>query len=352
MGRRVIDRIVTIRDGETATALMMFAYSFLAMTSYNILKPITRSQFISALGADNLPYVQLGAGLLIGVLMQWYSRGAALLPRRLVIPATLGVEALVLTLFWLLFRTGAEWVSVAFYVLALILGILLTSQFWTLAIDIYDARQARRLFGFIGGGASLGGATGAGVTSLVVAELGTNNLLLVSAALLGLCAMLVTAIVRRERISTSALAVAGERGVGGGEALRLLRSSRHLQMIAVLIGCAAVGAAIIEQQLNMAAESLTVGSTDAITAFLAQITFYLSIVGFVVQVVLTSRIHRSLGLAVALLILPASLGATGALILWTGHCGPSAPRELWMPRCGTASTRPHGRCCSCLFRPT
>jgi AAA family ATP:ADP antiporter len=317
MPRRAIDRIVTIRDGEAATAMLMFTYSFLAMTSYNILKPITRSQFISALGADNLPYVQFGAGLLIGVLMQWYSKGAALLPRRWVIPTTLGVEALVLTLFWLLFQTGAGWVSVAFYVLALILGILLTSQFWTLASDIYDARQAKRLFGLIGGGASLGGATGAGLTSLIVAEVGTTDLLLVSAALLGVCACLVTAIVQRERVSTNASAL-DERGVGGGEAIRLLRSSRHLQMIAILIGCAAIGAAIIEQQLNMAAEALAGGSTDVMTAFLAQITFYLSLAGFFVQIVLTSRIHRSLGLAVALLILPVTLGATGALILATG----------------------------------
>src|SRR5215212_10144462 len=68
-----IRRVVPWRDGEAATALMMFAYSFLAMTAYNILKPITRSQFISALGADNLPYVQLAAGVCIGVLMQLYS---------------------------------------------------------------------------------------------------------------------------------------------------------------------------------------------------------------------------------------------------------------------------------------
>ena len=33
----------------------MFAYLFLAMTGYNILKPITRSKFITSLGADNLP---------------------------------------------------------------------------------------------------------------------------------------------------------------------------------------------------------------------------------------------------------------------------------------------------------
>src|SRR5437867_2284115 len=196
--RRLFGKLVTLREGEAATALLMFAYSFLAMTSYNILKPITRSKFITALGADNLPYVQLAAGVLIGVLMQLYSQAIARLPRRWVIPVTQAGGVAVLVLFWFLFRTGATWVSVAFYVLGLVLGVLLISQFWTLANDIYDPRQARRLFGFIGGGASLGGATGAAITAFVVKEVGTVNLLLVSAAIMIVCLLLVVAIVRRE----------------------------------------------------------------------------------------------------------------------------------------------------------
>ena len=67
--RRLLRPIVELRDGESTTALLMFAYSFLAMTAYNIVRPITRSKFIADLGADNLPWVQLGAGLLIGVIM-------------------------------------------------------------------------------------------------------------------------------------------------------------------------------------------------------------------------------------------------------------------------------------------
>ena len=34
---------------------MMFAYSFLAITSYNIIQPLTRSKLISSLGAVNIP---------------------------------------------------------------------------------------------------------------------------------------------------------------------------------------------------------------------------------------------------------------------------------------------------------
>ena len=73
-------------------------------------------------------------------------------------------------LFWFLFTTiGQDWIAVAFYIVGLILAVLLISQFWTLANDIYDPRQAKRIFGFIGGGASLGGATGAALTAFLVA---------------------------------------------------------------------------------------------------------------------------------------------------------------------------------------
>ena len=70
-------------------------------------------------------------------------------------------------------------------------AILLISQFWTLANGIFDPRQAKRLFGFIGGGVMLGGMAGSGLTALIVKSVGTNTLLLVSAA--ALLASMVTA---------------------------------------------------------------------------------------------------------------------------------------------------------------
>jgi AAA family ATP:ADP antiporter len=323
--RRGLALVVQFREGELATGVMMFAYSFLAMTAYNVIKPITRSKFISSLGAENLPYVQLAAGLLIGVLMQGYSVLVGRLPRRYVAPLTLTGMSALLVGFWLLFRTAGEWVSVGFYLLGLILGILLISQFWTLANDIYDARQAKRLFGFIGGGSSLGGMTGAGLTAVLVSRVGTQNLLLCSASILLVCAGLVGLIVRREEAAGRAgVRPTEEEGVGGKEAIRLLRESRHLQIIALVIGFAAIGAGLIEQQLNMAAEAFKGrAATDNLTAFLAQVTLYLSAIGFFIQVALTSRIHRYLGVGFALLVLPASLGVTGLVMLLNA--------ALWAP---------------------
>ena len=198
LSRRVFGSVFSIRRNEAATAGLMFVYSFLAMTGYNVLRPITRSKFIAALGADNLPYVLLVAGVLIAVLMQGYSRATGLVPRHWAISSAQLAMSAILVVFWFLFGSGAVWVSVAFYVFGLILGILLISQFWTLANDIYDPRQAKRVFGFIGGGASLGGAAGAAITALTVSRVGSDNLLLVSAAAIAACAAIGAAVVRRQ----------------------------------------------------------------------------------------------------------------------------------------------------------
>ena len=319
--QRLLSPLVEVRREEAGSLLLMFFYSFLVMTAYNIVKPLTRAQFIGELGADNLPWVLLVSGVLVGVVMQAYARGAARLPPKAVVAVTqIGLAALLIG-FWAAFRFGVTGTAVAFYLVGQILGLLLISQFWMLANDVYDARQAKRLFGFIGGGASLGGMTASAVVVLAVDGVGANNLLLVSSVLLAACAGVVTTVLRRAGGLPAAGAAAGgeKKGVGGAEALRMLRGSRHLQLIALIIGFAAVGAGLLDQQLNMAVEEAAgAGGADRIAAFLGRVQLFLSLAGLVVQVGLTSRIHRRLGIGFALLILPIGLGSTGGLILVSG----------------------------------
>ena len=322
--RRLLRPIVEMRDAETFTALLMFTYSFLAMTSYTALKPVTRSKFISTLGADNLPLVQFAFGIVIGFIMQGYAAGVARLPRRYALPLTQAGLAAMLVVFWFLFQSMPDYAAAGFYFFGLILGILLISQFWTLANEVYDPRQAKRLFGFIGGGASLGGIAGSSL-ALQAKTIGTTNLLLVSAVMLVVCLALVLLIIRRERPEIKGSLTGGEdESVSGSEALSLLKNSRHLQTICLIIGFAAIGAAIIEQQLNMAAATAKgAGNTDSITSFLGEVQLYTSLIGFVIQVWLTSKIQRYLGIGFALLILPTSLGVTGVVMLLNA--------ALWAP---------------------
>ncbi len=74
--RRVLSPLVTFREGEAVVGMLMFIYSFLAMTAYNNIKPSAASKFIEAWGADKAPYIFLLAGLTMGFIMNYYSRAA------------------------------------------------------------------------------------------------------------------------------------------------------------------------------------------------------------------------------------------------------------------------------------
>jgi ATP:ADP antiporter, AAA family len=332
LASRLLRPFAEVHPSEATTALLMFVYSFLAMTSYNIVQPITRSKFIGDLGAANLPYVQFAAGVLIGIIMQGYLKMTALIPARWIIPVSQSAIVVILVTFWALFQTGQEWVSVAFYIVGLIFAILLVSQFWSLANAIYNARQAKRLFGFIGGGTTLGGMTGAGITSLIATTVGTNTLLLWSAGALALCILIVMVVLRREGHAVAGAGGEDELGLGPMEALRLFMNSRQIQLIAVVITFGALGAAILDQQLSMATEEFKGrGQTDSITAFLGAVRFWVSAAGFVIQVFLTSRIHRLLGIGFALMVLPLNLGLMAGVIL--------ANYALWAPALGSIVDR-------------
>ena len=311
--QRLLKPFADIRPGEAGTALMMFAYAFLAMTSYNIIQPLTRSKLINNLGAENIPWVTLGAGFIIGVLMLGYTRFYSLLPKRWALPITQACMALVMLAFWTLFRTRPGWadgVSVGFYIWGLILGVLVVSQFWTLANGIYDPRQAKRLFGFIGAGVMIGGMTGAGLTSFLIESVGANMLLLWSALTLIACSVLVSAILGKERTASEiAPSIGGtEKGVTLSRAIQLLRQSKQVQLIALVIGFGSIGAALIEQQLNMAVDGL---AEDTIGRILALVRLSVSVAALVIQVWVTPRVHQYLGVGFALLMLPTSVGIDG-----------------------------------------
>ena len=322
--QRLMAPLVEMRKEEGFTALLMFLYSFTAMTAHNAIKPLARSKFIGDLGADNLPYVLLASGLIIGVVMTGYAWLIARLPQRWGISLMQLLLGGILLGFYILFQGRAAWASSAFYVLNSLTGVLLISQFWTVANLVYDPRQAKRLFGFIGGGAPLGGVAGSALAANAQ-RIGSTNLLLIGAVLMLACAVIVAYIAGREQMQSDRVAGAKEeKGVSLTEAFSLLRQSKHLQIIALVISFSSIGAAVIEQQLNMAAAaSKGAGSTDAITAFLAQVALWTSSIAFVIQVWLTSKIHRYLGIGFALLILPVSMGSTAVVMLLNA--------ALWAP---------------------
>ena len=100
------------------------------MTAYNSIKPSAASKFIEDLGAENVPWAFLIAGVSMGFILNLYSRGVSKVRKNSVLPGTQVVIVSLLVGFWFLFQTGQPWVSAAFFFFGrLLLGIFLISQF-------------------------------------------------------------------------------------------------------------------------------------------------------------------------------------------------------------------------------
>jgi AAA family ATP:ADP antiporter len=108
------------------------------------------------------------------------------LPVARLLPTVYGFFALSLFAFYLALESGVELRQIApvFFVWVSVFNLFVVSVFWSFMADLYTTEAARRLFGFIAAGGSLGAVVGPGLTTLLAPRIGIANLLLVSTAFL------------------------------------------------------------------------------------------------------------------------------------------------------------------------
>ena len=187
-----LERLVDIRPHEWAAVGWSWLFFFSVLSAYYVIRPI-RDEMGVAGGVENLPW--LFAGSLTGMLLlnppfAWL---VARMPRQRFVSFGYRFFALNLVLFFAALTWGDAasdvWTGRALFVWTSVFNMFVVSIFWSVMADVFSAGQGKRLFGFIGAGGTIGGITGAALTSALVGLLGTANLLLVSAALLEVAAL-------------------------------------------------------------------------------------------------------------------------------------------------------------------
>ncbi len=305
---------IDLRSGEAALAVTLFVAFFLITTFQITTKTLRQSTFIDALGAARLPVVYLLVALLSYPFLRLYSRWADRLSIRRLIQLSNLVVAAGLLGFWALFSRPWPWVPIAFYVASSIVYAMLISQFWTLANHTLDARQARRLFGFVGAGGLLGGIAGGQAARLTADIAAVGGPLVASAVvLLGVVALLQWHGAAQPQASGRVLSAAIGKFAKAEGGLEALKGSAQLRWIAVLMVLSVVVGQIVDLQFNWAVETRTVGLANR-TAYFGNFFSVMGISAFLFQLVFTSRIHRTLGISFAMRVLPVTL-ALGSIAL-------------------------------------
>ena len=299
---------------------MMFSSIFFLIASFLILKPVRNSLFLVTFGVEKLPYVFVLVALFSALVASFYSRYSRKVRLNVLILSTLLISIACLLVFWLLIHFGyqGDWFLYAFYIWVAIFGVITGAQFWLLANHIFNAREAKRLFGFIGAGAISGGIFGGYLTNYLAPRLKTENLIFFCIGFLLICIFLLWLVCKKSvhypyderpsRLRKTKFPEVTDNPV------KLIMNSPHLAYLAGIIGVGVVVANLVDYQFSDIASKVYT-ETDELTAFFGFWMSTLNIVSLAIQLFLTGRIIKHSGVATSLFFMPLCLFLGAVIIL-------------------------------------
>jgi AAA family ATP:ADP antiporter len=314
---KVLSVFADVRAGEGLGVILLSVNVFLLLAGYSLLKPARDGLIITEGGAVGKVYSSAVQAVLLLFVVPAYGWLATKMPRMRLILFTTGFVISNLVLFNLAGMSGMR-IGVAFFIWIGLVNVFLVSQFWQFANDLYTEGQGRRLFPLIGVGASLGAWIGAAAVPQLIRQAGfsTYALLILGAVVFGVAVLMTIAANRLVTRESDPLAKQVEEvplGKEGG--FQLVLKDRYLFWIAVLTILLNVvnttGGFLLDSLVD--ADSIARFGTDpavqearksANTVFYGSFNATVNLVGFLIQLFVTSRVMRYLGVRGALFILP------------------------------------------------
>ncbi|HEX6836427.1 MAG TPA: Npt1/Npt2 family nucleotide transporter, partial [Polyangia bacterium] len=283
------------------------------IASYTTTKAVRDAVFLSKFGLTELSYMYIGIAVVAGVVVTAYKRVTSGFGRDVVAMVTNGFVALTLVGMAIGLHLHVKWISWGLYFWSGVFGLVLVAEFWLLANDLFDAREAKRLFPIIGGGAILGGLVGGAVPGWLAKPLGAGNLLYIVAAELVVSALLSHLAWKRRRPEVQR-EVKEAPTPKLAEGLAILRKNRYVRLIALMLLCMTVSYTIVQWQYKGIAKIHFGGRRDDMAAFFGLFAAVLNLATFVLQILGTPRLLRRWGVGFGLRVLPTGFGL-GAVVL-------------------------------------
>jgi AAA family ATP:ADP antiporter len=319
---RLLRRVVDVHDDELAATLVSFGFFFCVLSGWFVMRPI-RDAVAAASGVSKLPWLFAGTLAVTLICQPLFAAVVSRFPARRFIPITFQFFVVNLAVFYVLFRTVSHaegsttdvWIGRAFFIWTSMFSFFVTSVFWCFMADVFRSDQAKRLFGFIGLGGTLGSIAGSTATAALAKHTDTANLILVSIALLEIAVLTVVWFPVQRDVGRESGNSKRDEIIGGSiwAGVSHVARSPYLMAIAGFLILYSLGSTILYfAQADIVGREYA--DRAARTAVLAKVELAAQVLTILVQAFLTGRIIRWLGLAMTLALLPLlSMVGFGAL---------------------------------------
>lgn len=308
---RLFGAVAAVEPYEIRAVTLSMLYFFFLFGSYSVIKPV-RDAMGTVYGVAHLQELFTATLLVSLVLAPLYSGLVTRIRLSSFLPWVYGFVALTILAFYAMFVSRHEqdrWVAAGFYVWVSTFNMLIISVFWTFMADLFSRVQAKRLFGLVAAGGTVGGIVGPAVATSLATVIGNNNLLLTAAAGFAVTALLVHLLAGEKQRLLAAAPEAQrsslEHRLSGSafDGFRLLLRSRYLLLVALFLLLMTWISTIVYFQLG---DLITKAfkSREARTQVYATIDLAVNSLALLIQLFGTGRFIARFGVGAGLLLNP------------------------------------------------
>lgn len=286
-----------MRPGEVRLVGLSFAGAFLVMSFLVLARALREAAYLDIFDASTLPYVMGGVVVLGFPAAAAFGRLLERVSPRRAMRALALLLAVAVAAIWP-FLPDSTIAVVTFYLVTAVGTVLLTSAFWLVVSEMLVVREAKRLFGLI----SAGGTLGVLLTGLAVGLLVRYvepSLLVPGLVFLLLGATLLNEFVPPERMSVNPTGPTAD----WTESIRLVAGSPHVWTLTLVVLLVAAVGTIVDFQFKEAAQEVF-GNERALAGFFGAFYGWTGGLALVVQVFLATRIMSRWGIAWSIAVLP------------------------------------------------
>ena len=310
-----------VKRDELASVALLTINVFVLLTCYYVLKVVREPLILLGGGAELKAYASAGQTLLLLAVVPAFGALARRVDRVRLLTVVQLIAIGCLVAFYFLAQVKAP-IGLAFYLWLGIFNVLVVSNFWSFANDVYSPEQGKRLFAILGLGANLGAIVGAYVPKGLHALIGLHQLMLVAAAGLVGSIVIYRVVDRLAQHKRRAPAKKKEGAKASANGFKIVMRDRYLRVLAFMLLVATIinttGEYVIGRMATDHAHTLAAAARDDyISAFYSDYYTLVNIASAVLQGLVVGRVMTRLGVRRALYIMPVIvLGGWLALVLY------------------------------------
>jgi HEAT repeat protein len=301
----------------------MFLYSVLAVGGLVITGNVVgRSLFLSALPKSAIPLKFIIPPVVTVLVAAQYSKVASKYRTDRLILGTLGIAGIGLVFFRVGLSTviGTHLVFLCalfvFFDVLVSIGML---QFWTLAGEVFDPREAKRVFALIASGGTLASILFGNLLHQLADRLASRDMIFIILICLAVMAWTVYSLGKShgDRLEPTQ-ADETTQNPSLTDSIKALKADPLLLSISFLVIVVAQVSCVADYQVDLAIQSHFGSDSQRMVGFLGSFRFWTGVAAAVIQFFLASRLLARFGLRVALLLLPIAMGAGSVAVIATG----------------------------------